>query len=309
MTTRKQHYVWRHYLRPWAQNEKIWCWRLGKIFNSNLMGVGQQRDFYKLEELTENDIDLIKKIAIDNTKNQLLREANEGWINTFQQVFRIKNFFESRGLNNPEAEKMFKELVIELEEQLHGHIEGDAQPYLKKIMTDDLTLFEIDEEYSGFCHFLATQYLRTSKIKENLIDSCEGMAPGFTKRAMGVLRHIYSTNIAWSTFSGRETFRPCLLINNTEAKFIAGDQPVINTHAAETGYLEAVSEVEFFYPFSPERAVIVSKKEVYSGGSLELELAQVHAFNALIVKSAHEQIYAAEESDFSPYLDVLSERL
>jgi hypothetical protein len=309
MTTRRQHYVWRHYLRPWAQDEKIWCWRLGKVFNSNLMGVGQKRDFYKLEELTDSDIELIKKVAIEKTKNQLLREANEGWITTFQQVFRIKKFFESFGLRNPEADKMFKELVIEMEEKLHGQIEGDAIPYLEKILSDDLTLFSNEEEYSGFCHFLATQYLRTSKIQENVSDNCEGMAPGFTKRAMGVLRHIYSTNIAWSTFADRQVFKPCLLVNKSKVRFIAGDQPVINTHAADVGYLEAVSEVEFYYPFSPDRAVIISKKEMYGGGSVEVSSEQVDAFNALIAKSAHEQIYAEQESDLSPYVEMLAQRI
>ncbi len=59
MKKRKQHYVWKHYLSAWAENGMIWCCRNDKIFNSNLTGVGQERDFYQLKPLSEKDLDSV----------------------------------------------------------------------------------------------------------------------------------------------------------------------------------------------------------------------------------------------------------
>ena len=79
MKKRHHHYVWRNYLRAWAADDAIWCFREGKVFKTNLMGVGQKRDFYKLKELTEADILFIKKVAIEPSKGKF-RELNDGWL-------------------------------------------------------------------------------------------------------------------------------------------------------------------------------------------------------------------------------------
>lgn len=89
MKKRRHHYVWRKYLRAWASNDSIWCCREGKIFRSNLMGVGQVRDFYRLKELSFHDIEAIRNLAIEPTKSHL-KELNEGWIESFSAVFQKK---------------------------------------------------------------------------------------------------------------------------------------------------------------------------------------------------------------------------
>ena len=35
---KKQHFVWRKYLRAWSENESIYCLMDGRIFKSGLMG-------------------------------------------------------------------------------------------------------------------------------------------------------------------------------------------------------------------------------------------------------------------------------
>ena len=63
-STIKQHYVWRYYLTPWTSNSKtdgqIYCLMDNKIFLSALMGVGNQRYFYKVPDFTERQIQLAK---------------------------------------------------------------------------------------------------------------------------------------------------------------------------------------------------------------------------------------------------------
>jgi hypothetical protein len=56
MKKRKQHYIWRYYLNAWATDEQIFCLRENKIFKTNLMNIGNIRDFYRLKELSNQDI-------------------------------------------------------------------------------------------------------------------------------------------------------------------------------------------------------------------------------------------------------------
>lgn len=307
MKKRRQHYVWRHYLRAWSNNDQIWCHRDGKTFLSNLMGVAQKRDFYKISELTENDIIIINKTAIEITKNEMLREANKGWINAFQMLFTIKNQLFASGVKHQDVDALFDELAINIEEELHSAIEVGAIKHIEKILERDTSLFHNEDEYMSFSHFICVQYLRTNRIKENAIKNTESLFPGMTERTFGVFRHIYATNMAWSTFARREEFKPALLINNTDTNFITGDQPVINTYAASVGWSMPVAEVEFYYPFSPKIALIISSKEQYKIGDIfEQDAEQVHMFNTAIAKSAHSQIYAQSRGDLIPYINEIS---
>ncbi len=307
MKKRRQHYVWRHYLRSWSNNDQIWCHHDGKTFLSNLMGVAQKRDFYKISELTESDILIINKTAIEFTNNKMLKEANAGWIDAFQMLFTVKKQLSASKINHPGLDELFDELAINIEEDLHSAIEVGAIKHIEKILKQDTSLFRNDEEYMNFSHFICVQYLRTNRIKENAIKNTEELFPGMTERTFGVFRHIYATNMAWSTFAQREEFKPALLINNTEINFIAGDQPIINTYAASVDWSAPVTEVEFYYPFSPKIALIISSKDQYkSGDTFEQNSDQVHMFNTAIAKSAHSQIYAQSSSDLTPYIHEMS---
>lgn len=307
MKKRRQHYVWRHYLRSWSSNDQIWCHHDGKTFLSNLMGVAQKRDFYKISELTASDILIINKTAIEITTSKMLKEANAGWIKAFQMLFTIKKQLSERGINRPGLDEAFDELAINIEEDLHSAIEAGAIRHIDKILRRDISLFHSEEEYMNFSHFICVQYLRTNRIKENMIKNTESFFPGMMERTFGVFRHIYATNMAWSTFARREEFKPALLINNTDTNFITGDQPIINTYAASVGWSASVAEVEFYYPFSPKIAMIISSKEQYKSGDIfEQSAEQVHMFNIAIAKSAHSQIYAQSSGDLTPYIHEVS---
>lgn len=265
------------------------------------MNIAQRRDFYKLTELTEQDIFLIKKIAIEPSNNPILKRLNNDWIEALQAVFRIKNSYNKLGDSAKNADHIFEEFIITLEEDLHSRIEGDAISLINKILDRDLSIFNSEEEYMALCFFMATQYTRTNKIQETIIKNCSEIIPGFAKRSIGAFRIIFATNIAYSLFSERKTLSPCLIINNTDTRFIAGDQPIVNTHAFNTQELEPVSEVEFYYPFSPNIAVIISKNEEYKKGIIEIEKHDAEKFNNIISSISHEQIYAQEKNDLTPH--------
>lgn len=61
---KRQHYVWRNYLRGWAdKKDHIWALKKdeGKILCPELMGVAQEKYFYRVHELTKPEIDFMRR--------------------------------------------------------------------------------------------------------------------------------------------------------------------------------------------------------------------------------------------------------
>ncbi len=91
MKKRHHHYVWKKYLEPWTTNRQIWCLTNGGIFRTNPKNIGQARDFYKLKELSDEDIAFIFKLAIAPGP-PLLQELKNNWIKSFNSIFQIRRW-------------------------------------------------------------------------------------------------------------------------------------------------------------------------------------------------------------------------
>ena len=58
MTTniKNQHYVWRHYLKPWSKEKKIWCIRDTNPFKINVEKIAKEDYFYAADPLNNDEI-------------------------------------------------------------------------------------------------------------------------------------------------------------------------------------------------------------------------------------------------------------
>jgi hypothetical protein len=141
MKKRRQHYVWRNYLRAWSSKERLFCLRNGEVFGSNLMGVGNQRDFYKLKELNEADVEFVIKFAIDQSPPSL-RQVHFNTLEILTSVFKIKDELEKAGKNNPSVNQEIDELINNLEEDFHSSVEGNAVEYINSILSRDISFYK-----------------------------------------------------------------------------------------------------------------------------------------------------------------------
>lgn len=301
MVTRRQHTVWRHYLRAWAPDEQIWCAMKGKVFPSNLMGVGQERDFYRTQYVTADDLKLLQRMLIDPIKNPVVRELTGMWLEPLTRLQRMHAHLEAQGVQD--LDERLEPLYIEQEELLQGAIESNAIPLLAQLLASDRFCLESDEDYHHFMHYMMVQYFRTSRIKQNLIRSLDASAPGYVERTIGLLRHTMATVTAWNLIDRRATMRPYLLSNTSDVPLITGDQPVINTYAVYLPADEMPEKSEFYYPLSPTKALIVTEISSYTSGTLTA--ASVAAFNKMMAHSAERQIFASEQSVLRPFLEVV----
>ncbi|MDD4914622.1 MAG: DUF4238 domain-containing protein [Methylococcales bacterium] len=303
MKKRRQHYVWKKYLEPWCVDGKVWCHRNGaNPFHTNPINVAVERDFYELTQLTKNDILFIQKVAIDPIKNDTLRELNAGWISTFDNIFRLNHSLRATDWIPEEFIKELDKVMHNLDEDHHNELEHIAEVYLDSLHKGDTSFYRDDEDAVEFIYFLTSQYFRTKNIRDNVYRSFNSIAikEVSIERAWPIMRNIFSTCVGFTLYAKRNEYNLVILNNESELDFITSDQPVQNVHAAgRVG--ELIDEVEFYYPISPRRGVIISNDARYIGKTEEaVGPVTVSYFNDVVMKSAYEQIFSRTAACLGP---------
>ena len=309
MNKKKQHYVWRYYLRPWTIDDMLFCLRDGKIFKSNPKGIAAQNYFYHTEELSQDDLDFIEKFVI-STSPPGVQNSHRDWLKTHNFLFRKINQLKLKGGN---AEKLAKvqsgvQTLVEnnFYEELHCLVEGDAISYLDSLLNSNLMFYKEDEARVDFLCFLNIQYFRTNKVRTSVLDS----AAKSMKTSLGInlekiwhpLNHIFAMNVAWAMYT--EGFKLFMFLNKSSVPFITGDQPVVNTYATNLSPGELVHEVEFYYPVSPQIAILVTKDVSRWGNEvIPVDLDTVNHYNDHIIRNSHDEVYASTREQLEQVIE------
>lgn len=291
---KKQHFVWRKYLRPWAHDDSIFCLMGDKIFESGLMGVGQEKYFYKLKELSTKEIQFLKTL-LEKDQSPLISQLNHGWLELFNKVFEIKNKIDQAGVSDPSIDEMLDVMICNFEEDLHCGIESEGGVFLDKLYTKDVSFYEDDEEVISFIFFICQQYFRTQKLSSN-VQASLGSFNGYNIEAMWpVLRHTSATSVGFSLYQDRDKFRPILIENTSTTPFITGDQPIINTHAVGLELGESPEDLEFYYPLTPSLALLFTDDKKYQGEKIvTANKDDVIKYNTYILDQSGRQVYASQ---------------
>lgn len=82
---KSQHYVWRNYLRAWANNEQIWTFlrKQNKVISTNLQNVAQSNYYYKLNDISDFEERILKEFI------QKSPESVQAWQHDFLSMFTI----------------------------------------------------------------------------------------------------------------------------------------------------------------------------------------------------------------------------
>lgn len=163
-------------MKSWASNEQIWCFREGKIFQSNLMGVAQKRDFYKIVKLTNEEIEFIKNLITGPYSAEDVA-MNEGWLEMFQIGFEVEELLKKKQPDNEELNKLINIQLHNYEEDFHAKIEEDFIKYIDSLLSEDTTFYRDSDKCIEFIYFITVQYFRTKKIQQNVCQSLEGISP------------------------------------------------------------------------------------------------------------------------------------
>ena len=183
---RKQHYVGKHYLKAWTSNKgQLFCLRnRSDLFLTNPENVAQQRYFYRVENLTEQDLRNIN-LLIEKMDDRAKKIANN-WINSLQALFTLKEFSKNLRVNSMEIENEINIQIDNAVEDYHARIEGLGADYLRKIIDIDLSFWNDRKACMDFCYYLAHQYFRTKAVKSSIVSSFNN----FIEKAKKIIPHM-----------------------------------------------------------------------------------------------------------------------
>jgi hypothetical protein len=284
------HSVPRFYLRTWADKEKIYCLQDKKIRHPNIRGVGAENYFYRLREISPNDVNFLREAIIKDSP-EALKAAHERLVQAFTLPYLAKRKLEALGLATSEAMAEIDRMIIELNENLHTNIEEEFQPYLAAMISGDLSFLEDARKAAVFYNGLAVQYARTNHIKKiRLIMDPERSA--LYQRIANPLVHILATNVGLSLYADRKRHTILLLDNVTGVPFVTADQPVINI-AAGPKDTAPPARFELYYPLSPTKAMLLLEpsSDLFPGSSSVSETF-VHLYNLRMAVHSYRQVFS-----------------
>ena len=252
---RRHHYVWREYLRAWATDEKIWCLAGDRTINPGLMGIAQERDFYRFQALSDDDIQFIRMIiglAIPD-----LQEIHTETLNLYLQVQRALGIAEAAKGQFEELDNAAMVLQCNFLENWHTGTEQSALPLLQALLAGDSTFYQSRTECIDFATYVAAQHLRTQKHRDIFNRLGSPIEPGTLRRTWPLIVLILATNTAWGLFANRRDCPIRMIHNRTKERFLTSDQPVLNTHADAVPEDKPPLESALFYPLSPKLAILI----------------------------------------------------
>jgi hypothetical protein len=284
--TKKQHYVFQGYLRPWAQDDLIYCLRDGKIFQTNLNGVACERFFYEIQSLTPQEIEVVMGL-FSNHPSQSLKQAQKDFLAIYFQPLVLRSKL------NANAPRRIREaldrIIREGEESLHQTIEDKLLVFIRKMLAGDTSFYSDNEQAAQFLHAICVQYTRTKQVREATTKLSGKTFRGCdVQRMMSVLAPLMAMAVAQSLYIDKEKFMVVLLENETDTPFITADQPVINLHHTLNG--KPPLKFEMYYPLSPTRAMLFVERG--SQHDRLLGSVSINNYNVMMLKNSCEQVFS-----------------
>ena len=299
---KKQHYVWRRYLRSWLVDNKLAYMKNKRdvLSTKDLMKVGQQFYFYKVNSLTEQDISFVRDMFLSDV-DESVSLIYERLFSLFRHVEQIENF----GLDGSDSgiEKLKQHYANNLEEEIQSEIESQGAPYLTQLLSGDASFFENDESAAHFINYLCMQYLRTKKHHDALVSGVTGAHREQIIKCVNLIRIVFSAKLASNLYVNRANYKLVVAKNISDTPFITSDQPVVNFLDNKTEQSQQTEEFGLYYPLSPELAVFLVEKEIFgSVVEMSFDKASVEEFNQITLIASHEQVYASSETQLKSLL-------
>ncbi len=295
---RRHHHVWQQYLQPWTFNSAIWCLQGGRIFSSGTRVLAVETDFYRIGELTLEQLSLIKMLLIDNS-DHIVQDIHLELVRMLSTAFEMIRSTRDCLSRYPDRLAYFEadmsRMKSNLFEEMHTAIENSFRVSLDQVLEGDISFYDRADTAIPFCRYIAAQLLRTKGTKERVIDRVNkingiDLAPIWT-----VVNYMFAINIGASFYIERDRRSLTLLENKTDIPFITGDQPVLNLLGGDGN--QPPEHCVLYYPVSPTLALIlgeVNEPPPYTNESFNSD--QASDLNSRIYKACHRQVFAGSEA-------------
>lgn len=336
--TKRQHYVFRKYLKSWADTStsdpqlSALVKDSKRTFRSGLMGVAQQKYFYEFKILTE--VEKMMAIILSTSRYEALNNSDPYF--TIRQVEKINlaEKIEAAKINSQYTPQDFTDQRRQLGESKQSRYEEVGQKFIDLLLNENIEFYSQDEDRIDFIYFFIMQYIRTKAMRENLNEMFSNLRHDLDKliRSLDFVSDAANNNnipfdknkakkelenldshltfdhvspfITYSTvdeltyaFAHLTKMNLYIVKSHPDIKFITGDQPAINIHSPSPNSQKEVGDLEFYYPLSPNIAIILNFPDHEAWPEL-LSKKQTLELNQKIFEAAHIQVYATDDNAF-----------
>lgn len=296
---KRQHYVWRRYLRAWTDDETIWTYfkRLRKIDRPNLMNVAQERYFYKAAEFTEAEELFLKDFIQSLSPTEELKRFNLEFVSMFTITNKLKKLVSlntNKLVDTDSITEEVRKLEINLIEDAHCKIEDLGSKLIKYRSLDDLKTINQNDYLFDAILFLCIQYFRTKNLKISALAKFKGTEhEEIMNKSWNIISYALAT-IFTKSISLNTDLRFVFLENNTSTTFITGDQPVFNLLNDKLNEKGEVAELELYYPITPHHALKLyfdsAQTEQFTSKEVDEEL--VSYLNKKVIQNSDFYVFA-----------------
>lgn len=283
---RRHHHVWQHYLKAWSADGKIWCSQNGgQPFLAATKNIGVERDFYKLHQLTIQDLKFID--GLFKSTYPVLASYRREFINLLMFPFSAAQQAREKGRSEKEVNLLIDEWCCNIMEDQHSRIEDSFVPILASLHLGDLDFYNDERGNFTFTQYIATQYVRTKKIKEAMRSELTPINPLMGDRLWPITSALMAMNVSYTLSMERNRRRLVLIKNATPLPLITGDQPAINL-------MDRLAGFEIYYPISPTRAIVVCHENADPSIPTELGEHDVIGLNQRIRNESFAQVFGCD---------------
>lgn len=303
----QHHFVWKHYLRGWAEDHQCrkYVWRntekTNKVEKFSVNGIFVDSKFYKINKLDKYQLEMIRYLFKDSSI--FIRQS----INKFLDVNSTFNLI-NMNFSNEEISYYHALYESNTLENFHTEIESKAKLIIDPLKMGDFSILENTENLVVFIQFISQQLFRTKSYKENMILTAKKLDQVLAvkmEECWAIIAFFMGINFGFDLWVNRANNKYCLLLNETDEDFITSDYPVINVHpATEIINLDRPignDEVDLYYPISPKIACMINSSSKFPQGKVKVSLAEVERLNIKIAKMANKGIIGNSEKIVKKY--------
>lgn len=306
-----------------------------KTFPAGLMGIGQEAYFYEMKRLSE--VELVYCILCGKSNVDLIMQNKPYfYLEMNQAIWKLEDKISniSKQKKKDLIKKEINDIQKQMGENIQTVLEGKNIIYTRSIINGDCSFYYDEDKRIEFFFYLAVQYTRTKKIRESLINifketgkyihKLEANIPPVAEFAkkhdidinielaqVQIKNHelnfnLEKTMVYNSLASANELAYGIIAANKMSLtvlqvpcgfKFITGDQPIINLKLHETDAKGNILDMEFYYPLSPNVAILLKKDKEFTVYNKILSPDEVSYYNKFIYDNSYDQVYASSEAE------------
>jgi hypothetical protein len=239
-----------------------------------------EKDFNKLDKLTDQDVARIKPIFGQGHPSAVRTHAS--LFNKLMMPFQIVEQFK----NSPHREQMdacLDDYASNVLEEHHASIEASFIPSLDAALKGDISFYADDQRCIPFLKYLCTQYMRTKGIKERVLAK-----QPFLKPIWNIMVHMHASDIGANLYRDRKRCALIIVNNSRVVPFITGDQPAIN--------LKGLDGFSIFYPIAPHAALLmadVDEEPLFPAEGLTRD--QAKTLNRMLFRASYKQVFGRSD--------------